>query len=251
MKSIKSFVPNTITSLNLFCGCIASVAAYHSDYEKAFFMIILAGVFDFFDGMSARLLNAPSAIGKDLDSLADMVSFGFAPGMIVFSWLSQCYSDSLIPYAAFLIPVFSALRLAKFNNDSRQTSSFIGLPTPANAIFFSSLFILNQHSEACWTGLLGADVYPCCAGILDIVYKPEVVILLTVLFSLLLVSELPMFSLKAKNLKWADNQVRFLFLAISLLVFVLLGFPVFSLIILIFILISFVLWLKNRNEKSK
>ena len=131
-------IPNTLTCLNLFSGCIACVMAFEANYNLALAFIILSAVFDFFDGMMARLLNAHSPIGKDLDSLADDVSFGVAPSLIVFSLFKEMhYPASMefiapyMPYTAFLISVFSALRLAKFNNDTRQTSSFIGVPVPA------------------------------------------------------------------------------------------------------------------------
>ena len=139
-------IPNTLTCLNLFSGCIACVMAFEANYNLALVFIILSAVFDFFDGMMARLLNAHSPIGKDLDSLADDVSFGVAPSLVVFSLFKEMYYPAsmefiapYMPYAAFLISVFSALRLAKFNNDTRQTSSFIGVPVPANALFWASL----------------------------------------------------------------------------------------------------------------
>ena len=137
---ITRHIPNTLTCLNLFSGCIACVMAFEARYEWALAFIIFSAVFDFFDGMMARALDAHSIIGKDLDSLADDVSFGVAPSLIVFSLFKEMdYSGAMeslagvFPYLAFLLSVFSALRLAKFNNDTRQTSSFVGLPVPANA----------------------------------------------------------------------------------------------------------------------
>ena len=156
---IKNNIPNTVTCLNLFSGCIACVMAFEARYDLALLFIILSAVFDFFDGMLARVLNAHSIIGKDLDSLADDVSFGVAPSLIVFSLLKEMYYPAsmefiapYLPYAAFLISVFSALRLAKFNNDTRQTSSFIGLPVPANALFWGS-FVVGKYFE-------GLENYP-------------------------------------------------------------------------------------------
>ena len=140
---IKNSIPNTVTCLNLFSGCIACVMAFEAKYELALLFIALSSIFDFFDGLLARALNAHSIIGKDLDSLADDVSFGVAPSLIVFSLFKEMYYPAnmefiapYLPYLAFLISVFSALRLAKFNNDTRQTSSFVGLPVPANALFW-------------------------------------------------------------------------------------------------------------------
>lgn len=142
---ITRHIPNTLTCMNLFCGCIACVMAFEFKYEWALTFIIISAVFDFFDGMSARLLHAPSSIGKELDSLADDVSFGVAPSLILFSLLRETvYPDWMngfqeyVPYFAFLIAIFSALRLAKFNVDERQSSSFIGLNTPANTLFWAA-----------------------------------------------------------------------------------------------------------------
>ncbi len=138
--NITKHIPNFITCLNLFAGCISCVMAFRGEYLPAALFMYLAAIFDFLDGMMARLLNAYSKIGKELDSLSDMVSFSVAPGIILFSWLQTIVPDKFfLPYLAFLIPVASALRLATFNIDDRQTSSFIGLPTPANAIFIASL----------------------------------------------------------------------------------------------------------------
>ena len=143
---ITRHIPNALTCLNLFSGCIAGVMAFESRYELALLFIIISAVFDFFDGLAARALDAHSPIGKDLDSLADDISFGVAPSLIVFSLFKEmpypAYMEGTatwLPYSAFLISVFSALRLAKFNNDTRQTTSFIGLPVPANALFWASL----------------------------------------------------------------------------------------------------------------
>ena len=137
-------IPNTLTSLNLFSGCVAIIFAYNSDYWWASLFIVIGAVFDFFDGMTARLLKVHSPLGKELDSLADDVTFGVAPAMMVYSLFRNqldcdCYHEFIsycVPFAAFIIAVFSALRLAKFNIDERQTSSFIGLPTPSNALFW-------------------------------------------------------------------------------------------------------------------
>lgn len=202
-NSITRHIPNTVTCLNLFSGCVAAVMAFEARYELAFLFIVLSAVFDFFDGMLARLLKAYSPIGKDLDSLADDVSFGLAPSLIVFSLLREMCLPAegiyaLIPYLAFLISVFSALRLAKFNNDSRQTTSFIGLPVPANALFWASL-VSGYHDT-----LTNGSIHPL------------VVVAVVCLFSWLLVSEIPMFSLKFKNLSWKDNKVSFSFLIICI-----------------------------------
>ena len=221
---IKKNIPNTVTCLNLFSGCIACVMAFEARYELALLFIILSSVFDFFDGMLARALNAHSIIGKDLDSLADDVSFGFAPSAIVFSLFKEMYYPAsmefiapYLPYAAFLISVFSALRL---NNDTRQTTSFVGLPVPANALFWASL-VAGAHdiliSESC---------------------HPVYLFILVCLFSWLLVAEIPMFSLKFKNLSWNDNKTSFTFLIVCIPFLVFLGISSFAAIVVWYILLS-------------
>lgn len=224
---ITRHIPNTITCCNLFSGCIACVMAFEAKYDMAFFFIILGAVFDFFDGMAARLLHAPSAIGKELDSLADDVSFGVAPSLIVFSLFKEMpYPGFLqgmseyIPYTAFLISVFSALRLAKFNTDERQTSSFIGLPVPANALFWGAL-VAGAHNFL-------------VSGSFHIIY----LFLLVLIFSFLLISETPMFSLKFKNLSWKDNKVSFIFLLGCLPLLIGLGISGLSAVIVWYILLS-------------
>lgn len=224
---ITRHIPNALTCLNLFSGCIACVMAFRLDYQSALLFIILSATFDFFDGMSARALKAYSNIGKDLDSLADDISFGVAPALILFSLLGeytfpaeQASVSVWIPYCAFLIAVFSALRLAKFNNDTRQTSSFIGLPVPANALFWASLaagghdFLLSNANYA-----FGLIVLIC-------------------LFSWLLVSEIPMFSLKFKSLTWRENKVSFIFLLICIPLLLLFRISGFAAVILWYILLS-------------
>ncbi len=226
---ITRHIPNTLTCLNLFSGCIACVMASEARYEAALGFIILSAAFDFFDGMMAHVLNAHSAIGKDLDSLADDISFGVAPSLIVFSLFKEMnYPEAMasmasyFPYLAFLLAVFSALRLAKFNNDTRQTSSFVGLPVPANALFWASL-AAGGHS---W--LTSDSLYPIC------------LLLLVGLFSWLLVSEIPMFSLKFKNLSWKDNKVSFVFLIACIPLLLFMGVCSFSAIIVWYILLSLV-----------
>lgn len=194
-RAVKQNIPNTITSMNLFSGCMAVVSAFHFNetigvmqgYEWAFLFIGLATVFDFCDGLSARLLHAYSALGKELDSLSDLVSFGVAPAALVFN-LIQSQTGSWVAFLAFLIAVFGALRLAKFNIDDRQTTSFIGLPIPANAIF--------------WIGVVAWNM--------DFRYIGDTwMTALVVLFPLLMVSSLPMFSLKVKTLSLRSNVRRY------------------------------------------
>ena len=204
--SVKKHIPNAITCCNLFSGCVACVMAFTGKFEYAMLFIVLGAVFDFFDGMVARLLGVSSPLGVQMDSLADDITFGLAPATVIFSFMNNLlvYPEFLggfadvLPYFAFLIAVFSACRLAKFNIDTRQTTTFIGLPTPANALFWSSLVTGAGH----WIFNLNAGWFLMLALIL--------------VFSYFLVSEIPMFSLKFKNFKWRRNRVRFIFILVSL-----------------------------------
>lgn len=220
-------IPNTITSCNLFCGCIASYWAFQGNYKLALLFIILGAVFDFFDGMTARLLHVSSPIGKELDSLADDVTFGLAPAAIVFSLFKEVHYPAflapiadIMPYVAFLIAVFSALRLAKFNLDERQTSSFIGMPTPANALFWGSLTV-GAHDFLTSTS-----------------FNAIYLLILVIIMSLLLVAELPMFSLKFKNLSWQQNKVSYIFLIVSIPLLIIFQLSGFAAVILWYIVLS-------------
>lgn len=228
-NSLTKHIPNSITCCNLICGCMATGAAFHGNYGWSVLMILAGAVFDFFDGMSARLLGVSSPIGKELDSLADVVTFGVAPSAMLFHLFTEvAYPAFLIPlqrfvpYTAFLMAAFSALRLAKFNLDERQTSSFIGLPTPANALFWSSL-IVGQYSF-----------------LLSEKFNAALLFLVMLLFCLLLVAELPLFALKFKNLSWKDNKVKYVFLLGCLPMPFLLGYSCFSGIVMWYVLLSLV-----------
>lgn len=225
--NIKKHIPNTITCCNLLSGCVAAVYAFMGVYPLAFTFIIAGAVFDFFDGLSARALKVSSPIGKELDSLADVITFGFAPAAMVFSWLRECadaHLDMLVafamPFAAFLLVAFSALRLAKFNVDDRQTSSFIGLPTPANALFWGAL-VIGSHDT-----------------IVANPYGWILIMALVLLFSWLLVAEIPMFSLKFKNLTWKSNRTVYIFLLISIALLIVLGLNGLSAVIGWYIILS-------------
>ena len=204
--SLKKHIPNAITCCNLFSGCLACAMAYSGDYKLAMAFIVLGAVFDFFDGMVARLLHVSSPLGVQMDSLADDITFGVAPATIVFVFMkNELYYPSylgvvseILPYTAFLIAVFSACRLAKFNIDKRQTTTFIGLPTPANALFWSSLI----------TGA-GDWIYALNAGWFFL-------LALIMIFSFFLILEIPMFSMKFKNLSWNSNKTRYIFLLVSI-----------------------------------
>ena len=207
--NLKKHIPNTLTCCNLLSGCAATYFAFQQDFPLSMLLIVVGAAFDFFDGFAARLLHVSSPIGKELDSLADDITFGFAPAAMVFGMLQQLVSPAnmpegcplqqvsgieLLPYAAFLIAAFSALRLAKFNLDERQALGFIGMPTPANALFWGSLVIgLQEHFGVLptWTaGVILLRVFVC---------------------SWLLVSEIPMFALKFKQWGWKGNEVKYIF----------------------------------------
>lgn len=226
---ITRHIPNTVTCCNLICGCIASVMAFQARYDMAIIFIIIGAVFDFFDGMLARLFKVSGPLGKELDSLADDITFGFAPSVIIFSLFKEVhYPEFLqsiadfIPYTAFLISAFSALRLGKFNIDPRQSTSFIGMPTPANALFWGSLvvgghdFLVSESFNALY------------------------LLALVILMSYLLIAEIPMFSLKFKNLTWKDNKVSYIFLLVCIPLLIIFRISGFAAIILWYILLSLI-----------
>lgn len=227
---MKKHIPNTLTCLNLVCGCLSIMAAMHSNLEFAAICIICSAVFDFCDGFAARLLKVSSPIGKELDSLSDVVSFGVAPAMIIFQWLTRCLYElspdflndftTLLPYIALLVPALSAVRLARFNLDDRQTSTFIGLPTPANAMFLAFI--------------------PMTAEQLVFLNNFFVVWILVVCFALLLVSSINMVSLKFKHFTWKGNQEKYILLAIGAILIPIFRWGAFPIIILAYILISLI-----------
>ena len=217
---MKKHIPNTITCLNLISGCIATYYAFLGIYEMALLFIIIGAVFDFFDGMVARLLHVSSPIGKELDSLADDITFGFAPSAIVFSYLHTFMSElSPLYYLAFVMAAFSALRLAKFNLDERQALGFIGLPTPANALFWGSLIV-------------GLQSYPYFEG------QEWIILVGTFISCYLLVAEIPMFALKFKTWGWKGNEVKYTFLITCIPLLLLLGISGLAAIIAWYVILS-------------
>ena len=185
-------IPNTITCCNLISGALATMAAFANDYIMALTFIVTGAVFDFFDGFSARLLHVSSPIGKELDSLADNITFGLAPSAMVFAYMNSICSPDIhiLAYTAFLIAAFSALRLAKFNLDERQATSFIGLPTPANALFWGAFIISMKDVLA------------------SVTVNVNIILLLIFLSCWILVAEVPMFALKFKNFSLAQNKIK-------------------------------------------
>ena len=221
--SIKKHIPNTITCCNLISGCIATYYAFCEQYEYALLFIIIGAVFDFFDGMSARLLNVSSPIGKELDSLADDITFGFAPSAMIFSYLCTFHIHVIIlPFLAFVMAAFSALRLAKFNLDERQALGFIGLPTPANALFWGSL-------------IAGAGSW-----LSTVPYISYILLACVFLSCYLLIAEIPMFALKFKHWGWKDNEIKYIFILSCIPLLLLLGVSGFAAIIAWYIVLSVV-----------
>ena len=219
---MKKHIPNTITCCNLISGCIATYWAFQSDYRMALLFVVIGAVFDFFDGMSARLLGVSSPIGKELDSLADCITFGFAPSAIVFSYLTPLTSphSPLIAFLAFIMAAFSGLRLAKFNLDERQAMGFIGLPTPANALFW------------------GALITGSCEGLCSLPYAPYLILLGTFISCYLLVAEIPMFALKFKHWGWKGNEIKYIFLLTCIPLLAFLGISGLAAIIAWYIILS-------------
>jgi len=220
-------IPNTLTCCNLISGCIATAFAFEGNARMALLLIIVGAAFDFFDGMSARLLHVSSPIGKELDSLADDVTFGVAPATMVFTLLYQLPIPSaldsirpLIPYVAFLIAAFSAIRLAKFNLDERQSTSFIGLPTPANALFWGA-FIVGGGSR-----------------LIHLPYALPIVLCLIALSCWLLVAELPLFALKFKQWGWHGNEVKYIFLLTCIPLLAFMGVSGLAVIIAWYVVLS-------------
>ena len=225
---LKQHIPNTITCGNLVSGCLSILFLTQNMPVKAALMIFVAGLFDFLDGFSARLLHAHSPIGADLDSLSDVVSFGVAPGFIMHWLMSRAQHPEitllgldLLPCLAFLLPVFSAIRLAKFNVDDTQKTSFWGLPAPGMAIFIASLPLALAQTGHLKDGALG---YWACLGI-------------TLIFSFMMVSRLRFFSFKMKSAKWKGNEVRWIFLIVAVA-----GFVVFRFVALPFILLFYIIF---------
>ncbi|MFY8067989.1 MAG: CDP-alcohol phosphatidyltransferase family protein [Flavobacterium sp.] len=235
---IKKHIPNLITLLNLTCGLLAVIAIFRDQEAEAFWFVCLGIFFDFWDGFFARKYNVSGDLGLQLDSLADMVTCGVVPGLMIFKLIENLQIDStspyfltedtwymgFVPYLGFLITLASCYRLAKFNIDTRQTDSFIGLPTPANAMFIMSLPMIRFSYEDQWAGML--------------VKNPFILLAITIISAYILNAEIPLFSLKIKEFTWAKYKMQILFLIGSLFSFSLLGFVAIPLIIISYVLVS-------------
>jgi CDP-diacylglycerol--serine O-phosphatidyltransferase len=223
---IRRNIPNALTCGNLLCGCVGVVEAFHNNLLISCVLIGVALIFDFFDGFLARLLHVSSPIGKDLDSLADMVTFGLLPSIIVYQLLMQSIPDLFgiwKAYPAFIIAIFSAIRLAKFNNDPRQSDSFIGVPTPANAMLIASLpLIVHIYGEA-WK---------------DIIVNTNNLLIFSAVMSYLLVMEVPLIALKFKHFGWKGNEARYLLISLTIILLLTLKILAVPAIIIFYILLS-------------
>ncbi len=266
LLKIKQNIPNFLTCCNLLCGCFAIVKAFDGDLVWASYLVGTAAIFDFFDGFVARLLKVSSPIGKDLDSLADMVTFGLVPGIVMFKMIGFSFSkqyfgaflnsfvseheagiEQYFIYStvlAFSIVIFSAIRLAKFNNDTRQSESFIGLPTPANTILICSIPLivgLNDVNDFMTLPMKGLN---------SIIINPYFLLSLTAVLSYLLIAELPLFALKFKSFGWKGNEIRYVFLGLSLGLLIGLQFLGIPLVIFLYIVLSFVNNLLKKTKSS-
>lgn len=232
---MKRHIPNFLTSCNLFCGCIGIHLAFEGELVIAAGFALIGALFDFSDGFAARMLKVSSPMGKELDSLADMVSFGILPASVMFMMIKNTNPQfELLPYAGFIIAVFSGLRLAAFNIDTRQSDSFIGLPTPANALFILSLPVISEQYDyvASWLS------------------NPWLLLGISLLMSVLLVAELPLFALKFKSFSFPENKVRYTFLLVAGLLLVLLQVLAVPFIILLYVLLSLVFPDKEKTLEN-
>lgn len=244
---IKKHIPNFITLLNLACGLLAIIAIFKGFYDEAFIFVCLGIFFDFWDGFLARKLGVSGELGLQLDSLADMVTSGVVPGLLMFRLIETIQNTQsqynvtedtfymgLVPYLGFLITIASAYRLAKFNIDDRQKDSFIGLPTPANTLFIMSIPMIQYYGDYEW--------------IFNLLNNPFVLMFFTFLSAYFLNANIPLFSLKMKSFDWKDAKVQIMFLAFSVILFVIFDFIAIPIIVISYILLSVILNLNAKPE---
>jgi CDP-diacylglycerol--serine O-phosphatidyltransferase len=227
IMTIKRHIPNFITLLNLFSGCIALVFATKADFEMAFYFVCLGIFFDFFDGFFARMFKVSSPLGLQLDSLADMVTSGVVPGFVMFLMMSNNHDvPAFFPYLGFIVTLGSCFRLANFNIDTRQTDSFIGLPTPGNALFILSLPLVLKYTDSLM--------------VLELLVNPYLLLAVTLFSAFMMNAEIPLFSLKVKKFSLKDNLVPIVFLSLSLILLIVFRYAGIPLVILTYILLSVV-----------
>ena len=237
---IKKHIPNTITLFNLASGLLAIIAIFKGYYDEAFLFVCLGIFFDFWDGFFARKFKVSGELGLQLDSLADVVTSGVVPGLMIFKLLLDIQEDDtsiyyltedfyymgFVPYLGFIITLASAYRLAKFNIDTRQSDSFIGLPTPANALFIMSIPMIQFDGTHEW--------------LVNALFNPFVLLIISFVSAYMLNAEIPLFSLKIKDFSWDKNKLQVFFLAIAATLFLFLGFTALPIIILLYVAISVV-----------
>ena len=241
--NITKHIPNGITLLNLLSGTIAVFFAVLGDLPEAALFVVIGIIFDFFDGFAARALNVQGELGKQLDSMADMVTSGVVPGIVLFQLILRATTDAplelmfhfktfeILPFTALFVVLASAYRLANFNIDTRQTHLFIGLPTPANTLFIVSLPLIVEYSGNLF--------------FVELLQNQFVLLCIVVLSSYLLNAEIPLFALKFKNFSWKDNGFKYMFLACCLILLAFLQFIAIPLIILLYV--AFSIWNNNRK----
>jgi CDP-diacylglycerol--serine O-phosphatidyltransferase len=235
---IKKHIPNAITLLNLASGLLAIIAIFKGYYDEAFLFVCLGIFFDFWDGFFARKFNVSGELGLQLDSLADVVTSGVVPGLMIFKLLQDIQEDDtsiyylteeyyymgFVPYLGFIVTLASAFRLAKFNIDTRQTDSFIGLPTPANALFIMSIPMIQFDGTHEW--------------LVNALFNPFVLLIISLVSAYMLNAEIPLFSLKIKDFSWDKNKLQVFFLAIAATLLLFLGFTALPIIILLYVVLS-------------
>jgi CDP-diacylglycerol--serine O-phosphatidyltransferase len=235
---IKKHIPNTITLFNLASGLLAIIAIFKGYYDEAFLFVCLGIFFDFWDGFFARKFKVSGELGLQLDSLADVVTSGVVPGLMIFKLLLDIQEDStsvyylteeyyymgFVPYLGFIITLASAYRLAKFNIDTRQTDSFIGLPTPANALFIMSIPMIQFDGTHEW--------------LVNALFNPFVLLIISLVSAYMLNAEIPLFSLKIKDFSWDKNKLQVFFLTIAATLLLFLGFTALPIIILLYVVLS-------------
>jgi CDP-diacylglycerol---serine O-phosphatidyltransferase len=241
---MKRYIPNLFTFLNMGSGLIALIFVFQNHFESAALFVFLGVFFDFFDGFFARIFKVQSAIGLQLDSLADMITSGVVPGAVVFFMLQMNVNENLLfadsrwynymPYLGFVLTMAAGYRLAKFNIDTRQTVSFIGVPTPAMSIFVLSLPLVAMHSDI--------------QILVHLVQSTGFLIATVFVFSYLMNCELPLFALKFKSFDWQSNAEKYIFMGISILLLIILGVTAFPLLIILYILISTILFWLNKQK---
>ncbi len=249
MRKLSKHIPNTLTSLNLLFGSISIMLAFNGEILQSGYFLLLAFHFDIFDGLSARLLNAKSKLGQELDSLADVISFGLGPAAILFALLKPAlgiesvhfgtlpFKDYVV-FIPFLLPIFAALRLAKFNLDAGKSDVFTGMPTPANALMVLSIpLIANNHPDS---------------FLVHWFHMPNFILLYSILASFLMVSPLPIYTFKLKGFSWSENKWTFIFLACVVLVLVIFGYSGLFLNVVLYIVGGTILalLLRSRSKKS-